>query len=151
MVVGTKPIAPHRAISLSSRPLVPLICIKAPHMASAWTTSMLGDPAPQPTYSLRSYRAWDAPTRWFHWINAVLVAALSILGIALLTGRKFGVGTEGRDLLERFHVMLGFALTINLLWRFYWAFHGNRYAQWRAILPMGPRYLRALQAYVASF
>ena len=42
-------------------------------------------------------------------------------------------------------------MTINLLWRFVWAFLGNRYARWRAILPGGPGYLAALEAYVSAF
>jgi Ni/Fe-hydrogenase 1 B-type cytochrome subunit len=36
-------------------------------------------------------------------------------------------------------------------WRFVWAFLGNRYARWRAILPGGPGYLRGLEAYVTAF
>ncbi len=102
-------------------------------------------------YHLRPYRAWDAPTRWFHWINALLVLALSALGVAMLAGHEFGVGSEGRDRLERIHVVLGLAMAVNLLWRFYWASHGGRYAQWRAILPGGRRYWRDLQAYVYAF
>jgi Ni/Fe-hydrogenase 1 B-type cytochrome subunit len=36
-------------------------------------------------------------------------------------------------------------------WRFIWAFYGNRYARWRAILPGCPGYFAALRAYAASF
>ena len=39
----------------------------------------------------------------------------------------------------------------NLLWRFVWAFFGNRYTRWRGILPGGPGYLTALRGYTASF
>jgi cytochrome b len=42
-------------------------------------------------------------------------------------------------------------MMINLLWRFVWAFLGNRYARWRAILPGGANFITALRAYVASF
>ena len=40
---------------------------------------------------------------------------------------------------------------VNLLWRFVWAFFGNRYARWRSILPGGRGFGAALRAYVASF
>jgi hypothetical protein len=30
---------------------------------------------------LVSYRVWDAPTRWFHWINALAVHGLILVGI----------------------------------------------------------------------
>ena len=42
-------------------------------------------------------------------------------------------------------------MTVNLLWRFVWAFFGNRYARWKAILPGGRGYLRSLEAYVSAF
>jgi Ni/Fe-hydrogenase 1 B-type cytochrome subunit len=100
---------------------------------------------------LHAFRAWDAPTRWFHWINATLFIALMIVGLAMLTGRWFGIGDEGRDQLERVHIALGGALAINLLWRAYWAFRGNRTAQWRAVLPGGPGYWRDLRAYLWAF
>ena len=100
---------------------------------------------------LHAFRAWDAPTRWFHWINAALFIALLIVGLAMLTGRWFGIGEEGRDELERVHIVLGGALAINLLWRAYWAFHGNRTAQWRAVLPGGVGYWRDLRAYLWAF
>ena len=42
-------------------------------------------------------------------------------------------------------------LIVNLLWRFVWAFFGNRYARWKAILPGGPGYIAAAQTYVSAF
>ena len=53
--------------------------------------------------------------------------------------------------LKSIHVLFGYAMALNLLWRFVWAFFGNRYARWRAILPGGPGYGAAVHAYVASF
>ena len=40
---------------------------------------------------------------------------------------------------------------VNLVWRFIWAFRGNRYARWRAILPGGAGYWHALRSYVSAF
>jgi Ni/Fe-hydrogenase 1 B-type cytochrome subunit len=42
-------------------------------------------------------------------------------------------------------------MAANLVWRFIWAFFGNRYTRWRGILPGGPGYLTALRAYATSF
>ena len=47
--------------------------------------------------------------------------------------------------------LLGYVMAANLLWRFVWAFVGNRYARWRSILPGGAGFGGALKAYVASF
>ena len=99
----------------------------------------------------RAYLAWDAPTRWFHWINAISVIGLIATGLVVLNGDVFGLSAEGKVALKSVHVSFGYVMTLNLLWRFVWAFFGNRYARWRAVLPGGAGFMAALQAYVASF
>ena len=100
---------------------------------------------------LVAYRVWDTPTRWFHWINALSVLGLIIFGTIILFAGSLGITPAGRVMLKTIHVWIGYVMTINLLWRFVWAFLGNRYARWRAILPGGPGYLAALQSYVLAF
>ena len=39
-----------------------------------------------PPEEYHAYAVWDAPTRWFHWINALAVLGLIILGVILLNG-----------------------------------------------------------------
>lgn len=117
---------------------------------------MVAHKAPSPSAAsgrprLSVYQAWDVPTRAFHWINATLVIGLLILGGAMLAGRWFGVGEIGRERLQQIHLVLGAALVLNLLWRGYWAFRGNRFAQWRSVLPGGPGYWKDLRAYLSAF
>lgn len=38
-------------------------------------------PSPNVVPEYREYVAWDAPTRWFHWINALAVLALIATGL----------------------------------------------------------------------
>ena len=106
-------------------------------------------PQPQPKY--HPYFAWDAPTRWFHWINALGVIGLIATGLVILNGEGLGLSVEGKIALKSVHVWFGYVMAVNLLWRFVWAFFGNRYARWRAVLPVGAGFMTALQAYVASF
>ncbi len=103
------------------------------------------------TQSLTSYRVWDAPTRWFHWINALSVLGLMVVGVLILFAGDLGISAAGRVTVKTIHVWLGYVMTINLLWRLVWAFFGNRYARWRAVLPGGAGYWHALEAYVAAF
>src|SRR5262249_56780763 len=56
-----------------------------------------------------------------------------------------------RVTVKTIHVWLGYVMTLNLMWRFVWAFLGNRDARWRAVLPGGPGFPRALEAYVTAF
>src|ERR1019366_10691805 len=68
-----------------------------------------------------------------------------------LARRALGLSSAGKILLKSIHVSFGYVMAFNLLWRFIWAFFGNRYARWQSILPGGPGYLASLRAYAASF
>lgn len=100
---------------------------------------------------LKVYEVWDAPTRWFHWINALSVMALIGVGIAIMNTGALGVGNPGKILLKTVHVWIGYVFAANLGWRLIWAFFGNRYARWRQMMPGGPGYVRALRSYVSAF
>ena len=100
---------------------------------------------------LKSYAVWDAGTRWFHWINALCVIALGVIGWLILKEGALGISTPGKVLLKTIHVWIGYVFAANLAWRLAWAFMGNRYARWRAILPGGRGFLHALRSYVAAF
>lgn len=100
---------------------------------------------------LKSYAVWDAPTRWFHWINALCVIGLAALGLVILNDGGLGISNAGKVALKTVHTWVGYVFALNLLWRFVWAFLGNRFARWREILPGGPGYIHALRSYVASF
>lgn len=99
----------------------------------------------------KEYVAWDVPTRLFHWINALAVFGLLVTGLDILLDTLFHHSPGGKVTLKHVHVLFGYLMAANLLWRFVWAFFGNRYARWRAIVPGGPGYLAALRAYTASF
>jgi cytochrome b len=93
---------------------------------------------------------WDIPTRWFHWINAICVVLLVIVGYLILNGRALEIPRTGSLKLKAIHSWIGYVFAINLLIRVVWAFVGNRYARWRAILPGGRGYLSAVGSYVKA-
>lgn len=100
---------------------------------------------------LKIYPVWDAPTRWFHWINALSVIALAGIGLVILKAGALGITNDGKVALKELHVWIGYVFALNLLWRMIWAFKGNLYARWRQMLPGGPGYWQALRSYTASF
>ena len=104
-----------------------------------------------PSEQYRAYNVWDAPTRWFHWINALAVLGLISVGVMLLNDDALGLSVGGKVQLKQIHVALGYVMALNLIWRFVWAFLGNRYARWRAMLPYGPGYWGALRSYATAF
>lgn len=100
---------------------------------------------------LKTYTVWDAGTRWFHWINALCVIALAVAGFLILNASAIEVPNAGKVTLKTVHVWIGYLFVLNLLWRMVWAFFGNSYASWRAVLPGGRGYFQALRSYVAAF
>jgi len=98
-----------------------------------------------------AYSVWDRTTRWFHWINAVCVISLAVLGVAILNEKSFGVSADGKVLLKTLHAYVGYVFAINLTWRLVWAFVGSTYAQWKSILPIERGYFEALRRYIRGF
>lgn len=102
------------------------------------------------TKNLQSYPVWDRTTRLFHWINALTVLSLIAVGLVILNGKLLGISAEGKILLKTLHVWLGYVFVLNLAWRFIWAFIGNRYARWAAILPLGRGYFASIGEYLRA-
>ena len=89
------------------------------------------------TYSkIKVYKAWDMPTRLFHWINFICVIMLSFLGLVMLNKGAIGIsGNEARIGLKVLHVTVGYVFALNLVFRIIWGFAGDRYSHWKALLP----------------
>jgi len=98
--------------------------------------------------SLQAYRVWDAPTRWFHWINVVCIVGLAASGTAILYAGGLGMTDSGKILLKTTHVWFGYVFALNLAWRLIWAFIGNRHARWNAFLPFRAGYGAAFKTYL---
>jgi cytochrome b len=69
----------------------------------------------------------------------------------ILNAGELGIANAGKVTLKAIHTWVGYVFALNLLWRFFWAFLGNRFARWSEILPGGPGYFHALRSYVAAF
>lgn len=99
----------------------------------------------------KSYPVWDAGTRWFHWINVLCVIGLLGVGTTILYANNIDASDDGKVLLKTVHTYIGYVFALNLFWRLVWAFMGNRYARWSAILPGGKGYFHALRSYMSAF
>ncbi|MGA8941362.1 MAG: Ni/Fe-hydrogenase, b-type cytochrome subunit [Thermoactinomyces sp.] len=78
---------------------------------------------------------WELPVRVFHWINALSIVTLMLTGIYI--GNPFFSPTIPEEAYysnvmfwaRYIHFFAAFAFTANLIFRFYWAFKGNKYAK----------------------
>lgn len=101
--------------------------------------------------ALHTYAVWDRSTRWFHWLNVLFVLALAGSGTVLLNDDVLGITDQGKVALKTVHALVGYGFALNLAWRIVWAFTGGSHARWRALLPGGKGYWRALRSYVSAF
>jgi Ni/Fe-hydrogenase 1 B-type cytochrome subunit len=96
------------------------------------------------------YKAWDLPTRLFHWINFLCIILLSILGLIMLNKGAIGIsGNEARIGLKVLHVTVGYVFAANLIFRIIRGFVGGRYSRWKALLP-GKNFKAGLKSYKAA-
>jgi cytochrome b len=101
--------------------------------------------------SLTHYPVWDRTVRLFHWVNVLCILGLIAIGTVVLNSKALGVTNEGKILLKTLHVYIGYVFVVNLVWRLIWGFIGNRFARWKAILPVGDRYKKQRLAYFNGF
>jgi cytochrome b len=69
---------------------------------------------------IRRILVWDAPTRVFHWLQALSFCAAYL--------------TAFSERLRNYHVALGYILLGLLVFRLLWGFIGTRYARFRSFL-----------------
>ncbi|MFT8708321.1 MAG: Ni/Fe-hydrogenase, b-type cytochrome subunit [Sporolactobacillus sp.] len=84
---------------------------------------------------IRSIYVWEAPIRFFHWVNAASIMILMVTGIYI--GHPFFTPENSGDAYSHFfmgwvrdvHFFTAFVFTANLILRLYWAIVGNQYAK----------------------
>ena len=81
---------------------------------------------------------WQRPVRLFHWLMVISLTGLTITGFYM--HRPFLVETGSRawamGTMRFTHEIFGFLLIAVVLMRSYWFFAGNRWARWRAWVPL---------------
>jgi Ni/Fe-hydrogenase 1 B-type cytochrome subunit len=87
------------------------------------------------TGPLKQFHVWDRSVRIFHWISVICVIGLLGVGLVILNNKILGISTDGKILLKTVHVYIGYVFILNLGWRLVWAFLGNQYSRWKAIIP----------------
>jgi len=100
--------------------------------------------------TVKPYKAWDLPTRVFHWINFLCVMLLSLLGLIMLNKGSIGIsGIEASIGLKTLHVLVGYVFATNLLVRIAWGFIGGQRSRWSSLLP-GKNFKQQVRDYGAS-
>jgi len=100
--------------------------------------------------TVKIFKAWDLPTRLFHWINFLCVITLSFLGLIMLNKGAIGItGSEANIGLKTLHVLVGYVFAVNLVVRIIWGFIGGGHSRWSSLLP-GSKFKQEVMVYKAS-
>ena len=98
----------------------------------------------------QEYKVWDLPTRVFHWINFITIISLIFIGLIMLFKKELGITSiEAKVGLKELHVIFGYAFVLNFTWRIIWGFIGNKYAQWKQLIPH-KGFKDELRSYISS-
>lgn len=83
---------------------------------------------------------WELPVRFYHWLNFLAIICLCITGyligspLAILSGREasfsYWFGT-----IRFIHFVSAFVFFFNFIFRIYWGFVGNEFANWHNFIP----------------
>jgi Ni/Fe-hydrogenase 1 B-type cytochrome subunit len=95
--------------------------------------------------ALRAVYVWQLPVRFYHWINALCILALSITGFIIGDPPALQSAAEASfsywfGTVRFIHFVFAYLFFFNFLLRIYWGFVGNRFANWRNYIPYSKRH-----------
>jgi Ni/Fe-hydrogenase 1 B-type cytochrome subunit len=82
---------------------------------------------------------WELPVRFFHWLNAACIVVLCLTGYLIgdppaLVRSQEAWQLYGFAWVRFIHFAAAFVFIFNFVFRIYWGFVGNKYADWRNFL-----------------
>lgn len=101
----------------------------------------------QHSHDFQRVYVWEQPVRWFHWINALCVIVLAVTGYLIAHPPAIMSANEANfsywfGKIRFTHFVTAYVFLANFLFRLYWAFAGNKYANWRNFFPISKRQMR---------
>ncbi len=100
-------------------------------------------------HRLRRVYVWELPVRFYHWLNAAAIITLIITGfyianpLALINNQEAAFRyTTGW--VRFIHFAAAYIFFFNFLFRIYWGFVGNKYANWKQFLPISKRFFKEI-------
>lgn len=91
--------------------------------------------------NVRRIYVWQLPVRLYHWINALSIVLLIITGY--LIGRPIALQMSAEasasywfGTVRFIHFVSAFFFFFNFVYRIYWGFVGNRFANWKNFIPL---------------
>lgn len=98
---------------------------------------------------LRRVFVWELPVRIYHWLNALAIVALCVTGY--LIGNPPGIMSNAEasnrylfGTIRFIHFIAAYVFFFNFLFRIYWGFVGNKYANWKNFIPTNRKFFQEM-------
>jgi len=92
------------------------------------------------TYNYKRVYVWELAVRFFHWLTVLSLTVLVITGFIIANPPSLNLNVEATNsfwfgYIRLIHFAFAYILIANLVFRIYWAFAGNQFANWRNFIP----------------
>jgi len=92
------------------------------------------------TCNFKRVYVWELPVRLFHWITAFSMVILVITGFIIADPPALNSSAEATNsywfgYVRAIHLITAFIIVASSIFRLYWAFAGNQFANWRNFIP----------------
>ena len=101
------------------------------------------------THKLRRVFVWQLPVRLYHWLNALVILVLCVTGYFIGKPPAMMYGGEAYDRyffgwIRFLHFVAAYIFLFNFIFRIYWGFVGNKYADWKNFIPTNRKYFQEM-------
>ena len=98
---------------------------------------------------LRRVFVWELPVRVYHWINALAITTLCVTGYMIGKPPAIMFGGEAWERylfgwIRYIHFVAAYIFVFNFIFRIYWGFVGNKYADWKNFIPTNRRFFQQM-------
>jgi len=98
---------------------------------------------------LRRVYVWELPVRVYHWLNALVLLALIVTGFYIadplaLMSKQEANAKYTMGWFRYVHFAAAYLFFFNFIFRLYWGFVGNKYANWKQFIPTSRRFFKEM-------
>lgn len=100
-------------------------------------------------HRLRRVFVWELPVRVYHWLNALVLIVLCLTGYLIGNPPALMSQSEASfryvfGTIRFLHFAAAYLFFFNFVFRIYWGFVGNKYANWKNFIPTGKKFFREM-------
>ena len=97
---------------------------------------------------------WEIPVRFYHWLNAFCLVVLCVTGYLIGAPLAIQQASEASfsywfGKVRFIHFVSAYIFFFNFLFRIYWGFVGNRYANWKNFIPFRKKQWKEIKQVIA--